>query len=231
MYYHPLYQCLMPMPVPTIQIPPISVPPPPPPPTIIVYTDASCTKVNGKGVASGIGLYFGHNHPLNTSKRLGGSRHDSGVAEIIAVQTALKKIHEWSGYQNHSVVVRTDYMGIIDAMIDGNDGRFTKLYADLRRAAEKFTSGVSFEYVASHDGDHGNEMADQLARQAIHLGPSKKSRRGGHSSHSRAAHVKGRRSAIARRSGVGVSDTKSVPSPVPNRRKINKRRRKQNQYH
>ncbi|KAF8384079.1 rnh-1.1, partial [Pristionchus pacificus] len=195
-------------------------------PPIICYTDGSCREVNGKGVASGIGIYFGPAHPLNTSKRLDGPRHESGVAEIIAVQIALTKIHKWSGFNNQSVIIRTDYMGIIDAMVNRNYGRFAEMYDDLRKSAEKFPSGVTFDHVVSHEGEEGNEEADRLARMAINLGVSiAKSRRGHSLIRSKSAHVKGRRSAIARRSGPGVTDVRVVPSPVPNRRKVNKRKR------
>ncbi|GMR59398.1 hypothetical protein PMAYCL1PPCAC_29593, partial [Pristionchus mayeri] len=134
-------------------------------PALICYTDGSCQVVGGRGISSGIGLFFHHLHPLNTSKRLNGPRHESGIAEILAVQTALKKIHRWEGFRNEPVIIRTDYMGIIDAMVNGNDGRFSEMYDDLRRSAEKFPSGVTFEFVSSHDGEEGNEMADRLARE------------------------------------------------------------------
>ncbi|GMS80322.1 hypothetical protein PENTCL1PPCAC_2497, partial [Pristionchus entomophagus] len=79
-------------------------------PPLICYTDGSCQMMNGKGISSGIGIYFGPSHPLNTSKKLNGPHHDSGIAEIIAVQTALKKIHGWAEFSNKPVIIRTDYL-------------------------------------------------------------------------------------------------------------------------
>ncbi|GMS80360.1 hypothetical protein PENTCL1PPCAC_2535, partial [Pristionchus entomophagus] len=141
-------------------------------PPLICYTDGSCQMMNGKGISSGIGIYFGPSHPLNTSKKLNGPRHDSGIAEIIAVQTSLKKIHGWTEFSNQPVIIRTDYLGIIDAMVDGNYGRFSELYSDLKRSVEKFPNGITFEHVIAHEGEDGNEEADRLARKAINLGAS-----------------------------------------------------------
>lgn len=91
-----------------------------------------------------------------------------------------------SDYSNQSVIIRTDYMGIIDAMVNRNYGRFAEMYDDLRKSAEKLTrnmktakwfnfrfpSGVTFDHVVSHEGEEGNEEADRLARMAINLGVS-----------------------------------------------------------
>lgn len=60
-----------------------------------VYTDGSCVD----DCASGIGIYFGPNHPLNKSKTIHGCEHNSGLAEIIAAKTALKSLHSWKLYR------------------------------------------------------------------------------------------------------------------------------------
>lgn len=60
-----------------------------------IYTDGSCIE----NYASGIGIYFGPNHPLNKSKALHGYEHNSGLAEIIAAKTALKSLRKWNFYK------------------------------------------------------------------------------------------------------------------------------------
>lgn len=60
-----------------------------------VYTDGSCIE----NYASGIGIYFGPNHPLNKSKAIHGYGHNSGLAEIIAARTALKLLRKWDFYK------------------------------------------------------------------------------------------------------------------------------------
>ncbi|GMT10619.1 hypothetical protein PFISCL1PPCAC_1916 [Pristionchus fissidentatus] len=195
---------------------------------IVAYTDASCVQ----GRASGIGIFFGDNHPLNTSKALSGPEHNSGIAEVIAAQTALANILEWKEYKGQPVVIRTDYMGVIDAMNNGNFGRFSGIYADLRRLAERFPS-VTFEHVYGHDGERGNEMADGLARQAIRLRArsetpigrrGERSRSRSRQGRSRSAVVKGRRTGV-KRSPPKVSDPSKVPPPNRSRSRSRDRNR------
>ncbi|VDN93313.1 unnamed protein product [Brugia pahangi] len=64
-------------------------------PPVVIYTDGSCID----HYASGIGIYFGPNHPLNKSKAIHGHEHNSGLAEIIAAKTALKSLRKWNLYK------------------------------------------------------------------------------------------------------------------------------------
>ncbi|VDP13324.1 unnamed protein product [Onchocerca flexuosa] len=64
-------------------------------PPVVIYTDGSCIENR----ASGIGIYFGHNHPLNKSEAIHGYEHNSGLAEIIAAKTALKSLRKWNFYK------------------------------------------------------------------------------------------------------------------------------------
>ncbi|GMR59408.1 hypothetical protein PMAYCL1PPCAC_29603, partial [Pristionchus mayeri] len=127
---------------------------------LIVYTDGS-----KRAHRAGIGIFFGDDHPLNSSIPL--DVVDSGTAEIIAVHTALVMIWSWKMYKCQDVVVRTDYMGVIDAMQGRTRraGRHAELYDNLRKVAERFPS-VTFEYVRGHSGVKGNEMADMIAKAA-----------------------------------------------------------------
>ncbi|GMT00182.1 hypothetical protein PENTCL1PPCAC_22356, partial [Pristionchus entomophagus] len=191
---------------------------------IIAYTDASCVQ----GRASGIGVFVGDNHPLNTSKPLSGPEHNSGIGEIIAAQTALIKILEWKQFNGQPVIIRTDYMGVIDAMNNGNYGRFSGLYADLRRLAERFPS-VTFEHVYGHDGEIGNEMADQLARDAIRLRRRSVTPDGRKGERSRSISRQGRsRSVTIKKSPPKVSDTSTVPPPDKSRSRSRSRSKSRN---
>ncbi|KAL3985220.1 RNase H family protein [Acanthocheilonema viteae] len=132
-------------------------------PPIVIYTDGSCIA----DYASGIGIYFGPNHPLNKSKMIHGYEHNSGLAEIIAAKTALKSLRKWNFYKGENVILRTDFLPLIYAMNnDGFNGRFHKEYSQLKRLASRFPHGVQFEHVFGHEGEHGNEEANNLARQA-----------------------------------------------------------------
>ena len=61
----------------------------------IIYTDASVLKDG----TTGIGVYFGKDHQLNTSERLSSRHSSSGWAEIIAATCALMKLRDWDGYK------------------------------------------------------------------------------------------------------------------------------------
>uniref|UniRef100_A0A0K0FQN5 ribonuclease H n=1 Tax=Strongyloides venezuelensis TaxID=75913 RepID=A0A0K0FQN5_STRVS len=129
--------------------------------TIIGYTDASYIK----GKPAGIGIFFGVNHPLNTSLLLD-DVYNSCEAEIKAVQIALRSLAVSKYYRDQHIIIRTDFKGIIDAMDYGNDGRFGREYELVRSIAKYFPKGVTFEWIKGHNGDFGNEMADYLAKTA-----------------------------------------------------------------
>lgn len=63
--------------------------------SVVVYTDGSC---HGD-YASGVGIFFGRNHPLNLSQALSGPIHASVFAEIQAALMALERLHKWKGYK------------------------------------------------------------------------------------------------------------------------------------
>ncbi|CAJ0590701.1 unnamed protein product [Cylicocyclus nassatus] len=131
--------------------------------TIVVYTDGSC--IDNR--ASGFGVYFGPNHELNRSERIIGPIHNSGLAEILGAQTALRSLRNWRGYRNEAVILRTDFLPLVTAMSGGaSDGRFGEEMEKVRSLAAKFPKGVQFQHVYAHDGDPGNEQADALARMA-----------------------------------------------------------------
>ncbi|XGW01317.1 hypothetical protein V3C99_013906 [Haemonchus contortus] len=131
--------------------------------TIVVYTDGSC--IDNR--ASGFGVYFGPNHELNRSERIIGPIHNSGLAEILGAQMALRSLRNWKGYNNEPVILRTDFLPLVRAMSGGtSDGRFAKEMEMVRKLAMNYPKGVQFEHVYAHDGDPGNEQADALARIA-----------------------------------------------------------------
>ncbi|KAM7395920.1 hypothetical protein PAMA_007272 [Pampus argenteus] len=60
---------------------------------VVVYTDGCCS-ANGKvGARAGIGVYWGHNHPLNVAERLHG-RQTNQRAELQAACKALEQAKE-----------------------------------------------------------------------------------------------------------------------------------------
>ncbi|KAI1723077.1 RNase H domain-containing protein [Ditylenchus destructor] len=135
-------------------------------PVILFYTDGSCYP----GEESGVGIFFGHDHPLNHSQALS-PPHNSGRAEIRAAQIGLTQLRQWEGYNSQNVTVRTDYLPMIHTL-----QRQYPLSRELRRLrsiAQSFPRGVFFEHVYGHSGNHGNEAADELARISTQRGRSR----------------------------------------------------------
>ncbi|KAF8386404.1 hypothetical protein PRIPAC_75546 [Pristionchus pacificus] len=115
--------------------------------------------------SSGIGNFFGKDHPLNRSIPV--DVHNSCEAEIMAAKVALENILKWKKYKkNQPVIICTDFLEMVNAMNNGQmGGKFHDLYVELRKLTERFCS-VVFEHVRGHSGVEGNEEADRIARMA-----------------------------------------------------------------
>ncbi|XP_043484722.1 ribonuclease H1-like, partial [Leptopilina heterotoma] len=140
-----------------------------------VYIDGACQRNGNVGSTAGIGVWFGENHPLNVSQRATG-KQTNNAAEIEAAIVAVRKAKE-AGYQRLKVITNSQFL--IDSMTKwlprwkSNDWKTTTNKAVQNRAEfeqlEKAMNSldVTFKHVPSHQGIFGNEMADQLATQAI----------------------------------------------------------------
>ncbi|KAF7635905.1 RNase H domain-containing protein [Meloidogyne graminicola] len=130
--------------------------------TIQVYTDASTDIQRG----SGIGMYYGREHPLNQGVLLR-DVVNSGLAEVIAARTGLKNLLKSTYYNGENVDLNTDYEQTIRGLQSNNTSRaFAGDYQRLRDVAEQFPHGVLFRWVPGHEGIEGNEEADSLAWNA-----------------------------------------------------------------
>ena len=65
---------------------------------------------------SGIGIFHVPHSKLNKSQRILGTEHNSGLAELVAAREALRDILGFEGFHGQRVIVRSDYLGLIDAM-------------------------------------------------------------------------------------------------------------------
>ncbi|CAJ0559739.1 unnamed protein product, partial [Mesorhabditis spiculigera] len=104
------------------------------------------------------------------SKALDVTEHNSGLAEIIAAQTALRRLIAWDEYRNEFVILRTDYLALITAMRLQGNRCFANEYDELRRIAAVFPHGVEFQHVKAHAGDPGNEKVGQSKRSRSNHG-------------------------------------------------------------
>ncbi|RVE56161.1 hypothetical protein OJAV_G00233700 [Oryzias javanicus] len=140
---------------------------------VVVYTDGCCS-ANGKtGARAGIGVYWGHNHPLNVAERLEG-RQTNQRAEI---QAACKALQQAKDHNIRKLVLYTDSKFTINGVtswvknwkLNGwrlksgglvtNKEDFVKL-DELNSELE-----VVWMHIPGHSGYTGNEQADRLSRE------------------------------------------------------------------
>ncbi|XP_068208907.1 ribonuclease H1-like isoform X1 [Palaemon carinicauda] len=144
---------------------------------MIVYTDGAC-QFNGRhGAQAGVGVFFGHDHPLNVSEPVRG-KATNNMAEIQAATYAVE-LAQASGFKK--VAVHTDSQFMINCMTSWlkgwkkknwvkSDGEPVKNKDELI-ALDKACEGIAVKWVhvKGHDGHEGNEEADRLARQGAKL--------------------------------------------------------------
>ncbi|XP_047735673.1 ribonuclease H1 [Hyalella azteca] len=140
---------------------------------VVVYTDGCC-EMNGRhGARAGIGVYFGEENPMNVSEPVRG-RATNNTAEIQAITYALELIKR-AGFDK--AVINTDSQFVINCMTswlsgwkkrgwkksDGSEVINKEDLIDLDRASDGLM--VKYNHVKGHSGLHGNERADQLAKE------------------------------------------------------------------
>ncbi|VDN28313.1 unnamed protein product [Gongylonema pulchrum] len=96
---------------------------------------------------------------MNKSKTYIGREHTSAFAEILAVKVALRSVLRWEYFRGEKVILRTDFLSLVDAMRSNrHSGRFYEDYEELKALAHIFPHGVQFEHVFGHEGEYGNEQ-------------------------------------------------------------------------
>ena len=101
----------------------------------------------------------------------------SDLAEITAVNIALTDIKNWKGYRlsrvlcriinidfrGQHVIIRTDYMNLINAMNDTySRGSCAAEKEAVRMLTQGLAGGVTFEHVYGHSDDPGNMMVKRV---------------------------------------------------------------------
>ncbi|XP_041974327.1 ribonuclease H1 [Aricia agestis] len=137
-----------------------------------VYTDGACSSNGRNGARAGLGVYWGEGHPLNLSAPVSG-RATNNCGEIQAATKAIRTALD-NGVTKLSI--NTDSKFLINSV--------TKWMTGWKRNGWKLKSGepvknevdfkeldslqnklqIKWNYVEAHQGIHGNEMADQLAK-------------------------------------------------------------------
>jgi ribonuclease HI len=124
---------------------------------VIVYTDGSYSE--GK---AGSGIYFSDKNPKNQKIRTPGTQTNN-AAEIYAAITAILLIPE-----NTPVELRTDSALLVNVLTKRNRSHrrsnLASMIAHLLNIVKKKPAQVTVTKVKAHSGEHGNEMADKLAK-------------------------------------------------------------------
>jgi len=137
-----------------------------------VWTDGACSSNGNRGAKAGVGVYFGDGSPLNISEPVVG-RATNNMAEIQAVTRAAETAVK-AGMTK--IRVNTDSKFLIDCITKWMPGwkRRGWLTAEKKPVINKqelqeMESAlrplvVQWNHVRGHQGNHGNEQADKLAR-------------------------------------------------------------------
>eukprot|EP00057_Strongylocentrotus_purpuratus_P020089 XP_011674563.1 PREDICTED: ribonuclease H1 [Strongylocentrotus purpuratus] len=141
---------------------------------LVVYTDGACSHNGFSGAKAGLGVYWGDNHPLNTSARLEGKQTNQR-AELTAALRALEQINEH--HKRRKVTLYTDSKYTINCVTDWihrwkKNGWKTAQKTDVINKEDLVKLDklnreldVKWEYVPGHKNVYGNERADKLARE------------------------------------------------------------------
>ncbi|GME72201.1 unnamed protein product [Ambrosiozyma monospora] len=163
--------------------------------TIIIYVDGACSGNNQRGANrwAGAGVFYGPNDHRNKSVYLGCGPHlTNQYAELTAMKIGLTCIlDEWNKNHNelYRVEIRSDSRYAINCVTKwwkswehrgwvtsvGNPVANQDLIRDCLDLIDDINSNyqdVGFEnleinWVQGHSGVYGNEMADDLANEAI----------------------------------------------------------------
>ncbi|XP_045761473.1 ribonuclease H1-like [Maniola jurtina] len=138
-----------------------------------VYTDGACFSNGRDGAKAGWGVFWGDGHALNESAPVSG-RATNNRGEI---QGATRAIQQAIDQGLNKLTINTDSKFLIDSATKWMDGwkqngwrlpsgEPVKNEADFRELARvKDKIQVKWNHVDAHKGIHGNEQADQLAKE------------------------------------------------------------------
>jgi len=132
---------------------------------IEVYTDGS---KSASGVGSGIAIFINKHLTFQLKYKLA-ERCSNNQAEQLAIAKALEKIQDLNHLQGNqrSLAIHTDSRITLDAIANPrNHQNLVEQIRDEIRRLENDNWTVHFTWVKAHNDNFGNELADQLAKEA-----------------------------------------------------------------
>lgn len=135
---------------------------------VYVYTDGSYSSCYPDRYAGAFLVYRGVNC-IHTNSGCGTKA--IAMKNIAGELSAVMHAAKWLKDNNYSGVIVYDYIGIGKWMNGGWKAKkgYTKAYKDFMTPYVK-AGIVSFKHVKGHNGDLGNSLADNLAREALTSG-------------------------------------------------------------
>eukprot|EP00088_Acartia_fossae_P008006 TRINITY_DN1376_c0_g1_i11.p1 TRINITY_DN1376_c0_g1~~TRINITY_DN1376_c0_g1_i11.p1 ORF type:complete len:275 (-),score=45.63 TRINITY_DN1376_c0_g1_i11:593-1417(-) len=146
----------------------------------IVHTDGACSDNGRSNAKAGVGIFWGDDCEHNHGGPVQGDRHTNNVAEIQAATFAISIAR---GLGIRKLNIHTDSQFLINCMtrwIAGwkkNNWRTASKQPvinkedlqSLELEMKKGSVDVKWTHVKGHQGIHGNEEADRLARQGAEM--------------------------------------------------------------
>ena len=133
--------------------------------TVEIYTDGSN---NSEGVGSGVAIFENNQLSLQLRYRLA-DECTNNQAEQMAIVKALEKLQDFRHLQGRqrTAAVHTDSRITLDAIANPRNRQplIERIREEIRKL-EKENWSIHFTWVKAHNDNLGNEMADQLAKEA-----------------------------------------------------------------
>jgi ribonuclease HI len=133
--------------------------------TTEIYTDGS---KNQKGVGSGIAIFIDGNLTFKLRYKLE-DKCSNNKAEQLAIAKALEKVRDLHQVQRNqrTLAIHTDSKITLEAIANPrNCQNFIELIREEIRNLENNSWIVHFTWVKAHNNNSGNELANQLAKEA-----------------------------------------------------------------